>query len=470
MPADGRAKKEARLIELLRAQQLKTRLRDYIASVSPHLPPPPHLDPIIKRLEESTRRPIRLAISLPPRHAKTTLITHALAWRMEWSPADTHAYASYSDEQAADKSRIVRDLAIGSGVELRDDATRLKRWQTEQGGGLLAAGLLSGITGKGVNGLFVVDDPFKNRLEADSRTIRNRVYETFREVVMTRLEEVANSASVVVIHTRWHPDDLIGRLAKDGDFEILNIPALAEEDDVLGRQFGDALWEPMYSRAYLEALRVTMGAFSFDALYQGRPRPRGSKVFGAAHYYDPARLDLTGCRIVIGADPAASKKTTADYSAMGALAIRGRDPSTRTAYILEGYREQVTVPMFVADLRAFQDRHHDAEANVEGAGPGKAVVQTLKDVDPGIRCKESPTEGDKFQRAQGVAAAWNDGRVLVPLGSPPWLKAFLEEVDDFTGVNDDHDDQVDWLAHAWNADEDEPADYTGRTTTAPRRI
>src|SRR4051812_1511507 len=113
------------MIRLLEAARPALGLKDFIRRASPHLPPPPHLDPIIARLEESTRKPIRLAISLPPRHAKTTLINHALAWRMEWSPADTNAYTSYSDEQATDKSRFIRDLALGSGVELHEDATRL---------------------------------------------------------------------------------------------------------------------------------------------------------------------------------------------------------------------------------------------------------------------------------------------------------------------------------------------------------
>lgn len=442
------AEEEVELIELLEASQPKQTLEQYITEVSPHLPPPPHLRLVIDKLEEATRHPIRLAVSMPPRHAKTTLLTHAYARWMKWSPADTHAYTSYNDEQARDKSRIIRDLAVAGGVEL-GDATRLNRWMTEQGGGLIAAGLRAGITGKGVNAIFGVDDPFKNRVEANSRHIREQVYETFREVVMTRLEEVRTAASVVVVHTRWHPDDLIGRLARDGDFEILNIPALAEDDDPLGRAYGEALWPDFYSREYLETLRRTMGAYGFDALYQGRPRPKGAKVFGAPHYYDPAATSFAGCRVGIGADPAATDDTSNDFSAAVAGRFMG-SADQRKLYITDVYHHQVQIPQFVTDLRAFMEKNDGSAAAVEGAGIGKSVVQMLRNVDRKLRVKESPAIGDKFTRAQALSAAWNDGRVLVPLGNPPWLKDFLAEMEDFTGVGDEVDDQVDAAVHLWN--------------------
>lgn len=445
-----RLERRRELAQLRAADQPRRSLRQFIADVSPHLPPPRHLRLVIDRLEEARRRPIRLALSLPPRHAKTTLITHAIAGWMDWSPTDTHAYASYNTEQATDKSRLIRELAVAGGVEL-GAATRLTRWVTKQGGGLIAAGLLAGITGKGVNGLFVIDDPFKGRVDANSRVIRERTYETFRDVVMTRLEEVATSASVVVIQTRWHPEDLIGRLEKDGDFEVLNIPALSEGDgDPLGRPFGEALWEEMFSRAYLEKLREVRGAYGFDALYQGRPRPRGAKVFGPPHYYDPEKTSFAGCRVGIGADPAATDDTANDYSAAVAGRFMGNGDD-RKLYVTNVYHHQVQVPVFVADLRQFIADNDGAAAAVEGAGIGKTVVQSLRNVDARLRVKESPVVGDKFTRAQGLAAAWNAGRVFVPLGNPPWLKDFLAEMEDFTGVGDEVDDQVDAIVHLWNA-------------------
>jgi predicted phage terminase large subunit-like protein len=447
-------------VEYLRLREVESPvepLAKFIARISPHHPAPPHLAYVISRLERAAYEPIRLCVSMPPRHAKTTLIQHAFAWWLAWSPADTCAYASYSNDQAFSKSRVTRDLAEAAGVVLNDDMANLSEWRTADGGGALFGGAGSGLTGKGVTGLMVVDDPLKDRKEANSRTIRDVRFDWLKDVVMTRLE----GASVIVVHTRWHPDDMIGRIEKEmPDFEVVNLPALAEENDPLGRAFGDALWPnrglPEFTREGLERTRRTLGAYTFDALYQGRPRPRGAKVFGPPHYYDPSRKDFTGTRRGIGADPAATDSTASDYSAAIAGRFEGRE-DTKTLYITEVYRHQVQVPQFVNDLRAMQARNDQTEAVVEGAGIGKAVISTLKAVDTKIRVRESPTDGDKFQRAQGVAAAWNEGRVLVPLTPvgeepAPWLKDFLDEVDDFTGVHDDTDDQVDALAHLWNGD------------------
>jgi predicted phage terminase large subunit-like protein len=460
------AEKQARARQLLQRLHGGEMLADFIRRLSPYRPPPRHFEPVIRLIERAARgEQVRAAISMPPRHGKTTLFQHAFPWWLTRAPADTCGYFSYSDTQARSKSRVAREIAVRSGIKLAEDSASTAEWRTPVGGGLLAGGIGGGLTGKGVSGLMMVDDPYKNRKEADSDLIREQVWEWFTEVVMTRLE----GASVFVVHTRWHPDDLIGRLEKQGDWEIVNLPALAEENDPLGREFGEALWPERYPVRKLEKIRKILGEFSFAALYQGRPRPRGAKVFGEPHYYDPATTDFSECRAGIGADPAASEKTSADYSAAVAGRFRGSDEK-KVLYIREVYRHQVQVPQFVNDLRAMQDRNDNCSAAVEGAGIGKAVVQTLKAVDPNLRVKESPAVGDKFQRAQGVAAAWNDGRVLVPLGSPPWLKVFLKEVSGFTGVRDDFDDQVDGLSHLWNADEGDSTDYTGRTMVAPRRI
>lgn len=440
----------ARVVALTRKIYGGEKLEDFIRRVSPHRPPPRHFGPLIRAISSARIRERRVCISLPPRHGKTTLFQHAFAWWLGRAPEDTNAYFSYNDTQGRSKSRVARQLALQSGVILSEDSTSTAEWRTPEGGGLLAGGAGGGLTGQGVSGLMDVDDPYKNREEADSELIREKNWEWFNEVVMTRLE----GASVFVVHTRWHPDDLIGRLERMGGWTVINLPAIAEDNDPLGRQLGEALWPERYPLRKLERIRKQIGEFSFASLYQGRPRPRGAKVFGPARYYDPATVDFNGCRTGIGADPAASEKTSADYSAAVAGRFMGV-ADTRKLYIREVLREQVAIPQFVSDLRAFQARHDQSPAAVEGAGVGKAVVQTLRAVDSKIRVTESPTKGDKFQRAQGVAAAWNDGRVMVPLTPigeepPPWLKEFLDEIAAFTGVSDDHDDQVDALAHLWN--------------------
>ncbi len=420
-------------------------LPDFIRRISPHHPPPAHLKPLIDAIERARQKRVRICVSMPPRHAKTTTVLHGLAWWLASAPADTCGFFSYSDDLARSKSRLARALAVSAGIKLAADSANLTEWRTVQGGGLLAGGAGGGLTGQGISGLMIVDDPIKNREEADSALVRNRVWEWFNEVVMTRLE----GASVIVIQTRWHADDLIGRLEATGEWEVINLPAIAEENDPVGRASGEALWPDRFPVDELESIRRQIGSWSFASLYEGRPRPRGTAVFG-----DPARFDLDawrldGARIIIGADPAASEKTSADFSVALVLAVEGTGDRA-IGRVLDVWRGQVTVPAFASELIRLSTKWHGAPIAVEAVGGFKAVPQILRSVAPLLRLEEVAVRGDKFQRSQAVAAAWNDGRVRVPTNAP-WLAAFLEEVQAFTGVRDRRDDQVDSLAHAWNA-------------------
>lgn len=466
--AEGReAAEETELLELLEFDESKESLSDFIRRVSPHHPPPRHIGPLIAALERARRERVRLVVAMPPRHVKTHTILHAFAWWMTQSPADTHAYCSYSDDQAASKSALVRDLAVAAGVELRSDSTAKHEWRNLYGGGLIASGVGGALTGKGVSGLLVVDDPIKNREEAESDVHREKTWTWFTDVAQTRSE----GASTIVVMTRWHQDDLSGRLI-DAGWEYLNLAALAEVEDPdngfpadpLGRAPGEALWPenfPATSDApackagkcgHSEHLDVIAkaGVYSFASLYQGRPRPRGDTVFGAPTYYDPASFSITGKQIVIYADTAASKKTSADHSVLIAIAMEGRKPHERMGWVLEVDRHQRSVPTFMNDLRAFQARHGNTVANIEAVGMAKAIPDMMELIDPGSVTGDEYVQGDKFTRAQPAAAAWNQGRLLVPIDAP-WLKAYLREMQRFTGVNDAEDDQVDATSGAWNS-------------------
>jgi predicted phage terminase large subunit-like protein len=447
------AEERLQLDELAEARFGGERLAPFIRRLAPEEPPPRHIYKVIEVIERARAGPMRVCISMPPRHAKTITVLRAIAWWLLRSPADTCGYFSYNHDIAHSKSRIARTIALQSGVRL-SDSTGVAEWRTAEGGGLLAGGAGGGLPGQGITGFVVVDDPFKNREDADSELNRQRVWEWFNEVVMTRLER----GSVIVIHTRWHEDDLIGRLEHLGGWEIIRLQAIAEENDPLGREPGEALWDRFPASelgtepGQRGTIRGQIGEFSFAALYQQQPRPRGAKLFGPASYFDPQRFDMTGWRCVIAADPAGSEKTSADWSAAVVLAIRGKRPEIE-GRVMDVYRKQVSIPDFARALRALQMQWHLAPIYVEAVAGFKAVPQLLRENDPSLAVFEAPTLGDKWQRAQLVSAAWNaaPSRVLVPMNSPPWLGEFLHELQKFTGVRDTHDDQVDALAHAWNA-------------------
>jgi predicted phage terminase large subunit-like protein len=428
-------------------------LRDFIARMSPHHPAPRHLYPIIAELERAQLEPVRVLISLPPGHAKTTLFVNAIAWWLSRHPSDPNGYFSYNSQQAHSKSVLARELAGRAGIKISKSTDNKSEWRTTQGGGLLAGGIGSGLTGQRIKGMLVVDDPFKGPVDAYSEVFREKVDDWFKTVALTRLE----GASVFVIHTRWHEDDLIGRLSKREGWKVINLSAIAEKDDPLNRQPGEALWPELYPLKKLEEREEDLGEFAFASLYQGAPRPRGGSVFGEAHYYDPATTSFEGCRLILMSDPAASQRTSADYSAVVVMSIRDvvEDDGRRyiIGYVRYVYREQKTIPAFVRDLLAIQEEWGQTPIGVECVGAFLAIPQMLREL--GVeRIVEVVPIGDKFTRAQPAAAAWNIGRLLVPAfelkDAPKWLGKFLDECSKFTGVGDAHDDQVDAMSNGWN--------------------
>lgn len=450
-------------------------LRDYICEIAPHEPPPPHLKHLIAAIERARHQRVKVLLSMPPGHAKTLTILRAIVWWLQATPADTCAYLSYSDMQAWGKSKVCRSIAEEAGVELDPEFGAAAEWRTQDGGGLLAAGVDGRLTGNRVTGLAVIDDPFKSMKDAQSGATREAVWSWYTSVVKTRLQD----ASIIVVHTRWHPDDLIGRLEAQGGWEVINLPALAENDngrpDILGRKAGEALWPEMYPANDLLETKRELGDFFFSAIYQGRPRTPGAKVFLPPARFDLKTFDPTGCVFAIGVDPAASKATTADWSVAVLMAMRRRAGKLPLFYLLKMIRRQVTVPTFTKELRIFQVKNGNATAFVESVAGFKAVPQMLVEIEGSLLVEEVTPRGDKFQRAQPLAAACNDEveqRFLVPYETDDFdLEAFLKELREFTGVDDPQDDQVDACSTAFNglAEVKEPPKYTKPPSHVTRR-
>lgn len=426
---------------------------EWISTNFPHEPCPKHLLPVLQAVERARVMPIRLCISVGPGHAKTTILLRLLIWWLTKSPADQCAYITYSSGQAGDKSRIARDYADLVGLKLANDA--MGHWRTEFGGGLIAAGARGKLTGQRVPGLLIVDDPYKDEFEARSAAINNQVKERFKAIAFTRLQ----GGSIIVLHTRWSEDDLIGWLTKELGWEYINIPTVAEsDDDVLGRAVDEVAWPEKYPYAkckgpcshdgHLEEIRSTIGEHLWAAMYQGRPRPIGRAVF-----HEPARFEMkdftwTGKRGAIVIDPAATAKTSADFSVLGVCAIEGFGSLTKM-FIVDVIRTQVEIPDLVKLARNLQQRYKLMIA-CEAIGGFKAVPQSLRAMDPKLRVFDiSVGTKDKLTRALPGAAAWNQGRILVPIDAP-WADVFIDEHRLFTGAGDKHDDQVDMTAHAWN--------------------
>lgn len=399
-------------------------LLELIPRISPHLEAPIHLKAVVEALERAEHEPTRVVISTPPQHGKSTVVLHSLIWRLLRNPAQRHAYITYAAQFARDQMYQASLLAQHAGLELASES--LDRWRTAQGGGVVATGIGGPLTGYAVDGVLVVDDYVKNRQEAESPTHRERTWAWFTSTALTRVHP---GASVVVVATRWHPDDLAGRLIREG-WEWVNLPAINEA--------GEPLWPEHRPLEWLEAQRRQIGEYDWHALYMGQPRQRGGVLFREPTYYD--ELPSDGYRRARGFDLAYSARRSADYSVI----ITGRYAGG-VLYLEDVWRAQVEASVFARKASMDMSPMYIYAHGVERG----AVDLFRRDYRLPVVLRDASRAGDKFTRAQRTIAAWNEGRIRLPT-SAPWLEAFLAEVQSFTGLDDPHDDQVDALAALWD--------------------
>lgn len=413
-------------------------LLDFIPRVTPRWDRPDHLAPVADLFERILKgESVYALVSLPPQHGKTELLLHGIAWLLKYLRRIQVGYVTYADRIARRKSRLAQRYAVSAGLHLEGEA--LNAWSTTEGGEVLATTIGGQLTSEGLQ-LLVIDDPHKGRKEAESKIHRDAVGDFFTG---TALPRVHPGGSVIVTHTRWHEDDLIGRLAKqntDPDEEesqrwkVINKPAISAN--------GKALWEKRRPLAWLNQKRRRMLDYDFECLYMGRPRPRGSKVFRDVVYYDERPKLFT---VAIGVDCAYTKKTRADHSIAVVLAKSFDEDTLGMKFIFDCYRGQVESPAFMHVLKGLMIAWPGAPMLWYGSGAESGVAQHF--VAAGIPLQYESAVTDKLVRATPTACDWNAGQIAVPMRAP-WVTDFLGVVLAFTGVNDAQDDDVDALAAA----------------------
>lgn len=320
--------------ELDRRARARSHLIDFTLYTKSNYRGGQHHLAIAEKLEAVERGEIkRLLVMAPPRHGKTELVSRRFpAWFLGRHPDLDFISASYGQELALDFGRDVRNIvsmpeyrAIFPAVRLAADSQAKDRWHVSGGGGYVAAGVGTAITGRGAH-IFNIDDPVKDRASAESELQRKATWDWYRSVAYTRLQP---GAAVVLTLTRWHEQDLAGLIleqeAEDGGekWEKLILPAI----DV----HGNALWEDAYPRPVLDQIRKTIGEYEWASLYEQRPRPIGGSFFSetsllvdGAPVPDPVFIDTVFATI----DTAI--KTGKDHSGLGcvfwAVAKRGQTP------------------------------------------------------------------------------------------------------------------------------------------------
>lgn len=412
--------------------------------------PERHHRHLLKLLEQlaAPRGADRVMVMMPPGSAKSTYASLLFpAWWFTAHPESSVIAASHTADLAAHFGRTLRNLVDehhdALGYRLARDNRAAQRFRTSRGGQYFATGIDGPLTGRRAD-LVVIDDPIKSHAEADSPAARERLWQWYRSELVTRLKP---GGRIVLVMTRWHEDDLGGRLLAAGDgWRQVKFAALAEAGDPLGRRPGAALWPKWESEAALARKRETVGNRVWQALYQQRPLPPEGGLFpaGRVSVVDAAPH---GLRAVRGWDLAAT--------AAGA----GRDPDWTVGVKLARDGEG---RLFVLDLVRLRGGPHEVAAAIVATAErdgvsvpiglpqdpgqaGKAQLAWLQGLLAGFRVVASPETGAKLTRATPVAAQVEAGRLsLVRAG---WNSALLDELGAFPHGR--KDDQVDALARAF---------------------
>lgn len=429
---------------------------------------PPHIEALDKALFEAVQTGGRVIVTMPPRHGKSTLGSKYLAaWFLGWYPDRNVLLCGHGQKFATKFGRSVRRLIREYGylfplapVQLSDESKAADEWELSEGGGLKAAGVGSGITGLPAH-LLIIDDPIKGRDEARSETIREAVWEWYLTEAYTRLEP---GAAVVLINTRWHEDDLAGRLLRDdkGRWKEIRFAAAAEEHDPLGRAAGDPLWPERYDAAALEEIRDTMGAYWWSALYQQRPTPQEGGMFlrkwfcraGSSEFNTfPAAAVPRDARFACWWDKAATQGG-GDHT-VGVLMAKKDDD----LWIVDVTRGQWSAGVRddlidqVADHYAAQwgRVQHWFEQEPGSGGKQSADISARRLTALGHSVRYEPSSGSKEDRADPLASdlenRWKRGEPVKMVGGP-WVKEFVDELCMFP--NGTNDDQVDAASGAYN--------------------
>ena len=438
-----------------------SRLLSYIAYQWPGYRDAAHHRLICRKLEAVERGEIkRLVISVPPRHGKSLIAsTYFPAWYLGRNPDKYVITATYGQDFADDFGRQVKNQiadpsfgAIFPGVSLASDSRSSRRFSvdgntggieqtTNRQGAYYAVGVGGPLTGRGAH-VLIVDDPIKNREDADSETIRRKMKDWFTSTAFTRLMP---GGAVIVIQTRWHEDDLTGWLLSDHaaeGWDVIHLPALAEANDALGREPGEALWPEQYDEQALANIRRLVGPRDWSALYQQRPAPDTGDYFKRDWLIPVDVIPPTREMMIYGASDYAVTANGGDYTVHVVVGVA----SDGRLYLLDLWRAQassdVWVDAFCALVRKWSPIGWAEETGQIKAGVGPFLVKRMLESGSYTVREQFPTRGDKAVRAQSIRGRMAMQGLHVPR-TAPWLADLIAEMMSFpVGV---HDDQVDAL-------------------------
>jgi len=329
----------------------------------------------------------RLLIQMPPRHGKSQLASiNFPAWYLGRNPDKEIITASYSADLATDFGGKTRDVVSDElykeifDVRLKQDEQNKAKWRTDKKGSYTSVGVGGPLTGRGAN-ILIIDDPLKNREEAESETMRKKVWDWYTSTAYTRLEK---DGAIIVIMTRWHLDDLAGRLLDyeqhGGEhWEVISFPAIAEDDEDY-RKKGEALWKSKYDLDALMNIKQNIGAYDWSALYQQRPINSEAQEFKREWFRYFTDEDVRGMDLDVYAlvDLAISDRDSADNTSIQVIGKSRTNPNIYKLEDLSGKLDPAQVIEYLFHLKE-KYKFNFRKAGIESVGYQKSLMYFINE-------------------------------------------------------------------------------------------
>lgn len=410
------------------------------------------------RVQEFIERPVEkhvayrvLVISTPPQHGKSMTITETLpSWYLGRHPKHKVLEISYSDDFAErfgrrNRQKIKEYGGKIFGISLAESPNTAKNFELSNNeGGMQSNGALSGVTGNKCN-LMIIDDPIKTMVEAASETTRNKLWEEWLNSWTSRMRP---DGVIIIIMTRWHEDDLAGRVIENTrNCEVINLPVEAEENDPLGREVGEPLCPEIGKDAdWLEDFKANMvgqeGSRTWNALYQGHPVALEGNLIKREWWRYYESKDLPEMQDWLMSVDAAFKD--GDQNDFVAIQVWGK--VNGDMYLIDAVKKHLDMPSTIREILRLRGMYKKCYITlIEDKANGTAIIKYLRTEIGGVIPVQP--DGGKVARVNAIAGAIESGNVHVP-SDKRFTPDFVDEFSSFP--NGKHDDQVDCCSQALN--------------------